>query len=135
MFTHLYTDSNPKRSEPHMFGSAMSYSKSGIVLIKNEMKIQFFVWINIIKMQVGETGNDYKIDCEKLKCNCNNRRTKRQVNITHYTLFTFELVNFKKIEKVVILSSGNIFQFRPTINLSIGSCAQSVQLFLDTNRK
>ena len=94
MFTHLYTDSNPKRSEPHMFGSAMSYSKSGIVLIKNEMKIQFFVWINIIKMQVGETGNDYNIDCEKLKCNCNNRRTKRQVNITHYTLFTFKPLCF-----------------------------------------
>lgn len=58
------------------------------------MKIQFFVWINIIKMQVGETGNDYKIDCEKLKCNCNNRRTKRQVNITHYTLFTFKPLCF-----------------------------------------
>ena len=89
MFTHLYTDSNPERSEPHLFGSAMSYS-----IKKNEMKIQFFVWINIIKMQVGETGNDYKIDCEKLKCNCNNRRTKRQVNITHYTLFTFKPLCF-----------------------------------------
>ena len=45
-------------------------------------------------MQVGETGNDYKIDCQKLKCICNNRRTKRQVNITHYTLFTFKPLCF-----------------------------------------
>ena len=48
------------------------------------MKKQFFVLINVIKIQVRETGIDYNIDCEKMKCNCNNRRPNRQVHITYF---------------------------------------------------